>query len=101
MFSQACVKNSVHRGKVYTPLGKQNPRQDTPLAEPPTPPPPADIPSADPPPPRQLLQRTVRILLKCILVKNVLSIKISKFNINYYDYIMSNSWHLWTCHRMD
>ena len=46
MYSQACVKNSVHRGEVYTP-------------------------GRPPPPPRRPLQRTVRILLECVLVKSI------------------------------
>ena len=46
---EACVKNSVHEGKVYTP------RQVTP-------------PPGRHPLPTRLLQRTVRILLECILV---------------------------------
>ena len=54
MFSQACVKNFVHRGRgeVYTPQG------DTP----------SPWPGRHPPPGRRLLQRTIRILLDCILV---------------------------------
>ena len=44
MFSQACVKNSSHEGEVHPP-----PRQT-------------------PSPLRRLLQRTVRIILECILV---------------------------------
>ena len=43
MFSQACVKNSVYRWDVHPSW-------------------------TDTPPPRRLLQRTVRILLECILV---------------------------------
>ena len=66
MFSQACVKNSVHTGVVYTPLGRHptwadTPRPDTPQGRHPQ----ADTPA---PPPRRRLQRTVRILLECILV---------------------------------
>ena len=60
MFSQACVKNSVHggRGVSQHELGRQTP-------------PPAGIPAciwADLPPPRRPLQQTVRILLECFLV---------------------------------
>ena len=72
MFSQACVKNSVHGGGCvsqhalgqtpptqcmlgYTPPGQTTPRADTP-------PPFRHIPH------RRPLQRTVRILLECILV---------------------------------
>ena len=57
MFSQACVKNSVHRREVYTPLGKHPPGQtpslgrhpswaDTPLANTPR----ADTPFGETPP---------------------------------------------------
>ena len=65
MFSQACVKNSVHRG-VYTRVPPAQcmlgyiPLADTSLADTP--------PQTDPPPPRQPLQRTLRILLECILL---------------------------------
>ena len=60
MFSQACVKNSAHGG-LYTPAPGQTPPGQT------------APPRADTPPPqgRRLLQRTVRILLKCILFKNL------------------------------
>ena len=114
MFSQACVKNSVHRGGVYPSMhwGRHRPgqtpppRADTPpWADIPlprqTPPPWADIPllpSAcwdthtpcpvhagihplpsvcwDKPPPRPL-QRTVRILLKCILVCHIFTFSLT------------------------
>ena len=58
MFSEACVKNSVHRGEVYPgiPLGRP-PQADTPLGRQPS----------------QTLwdtvnKQAVRILLECILV---------------------------------
>ena len=92
-FSQACVKNSV-QGEVYspwvdTPLGRHLPWADKPPGRHPQAdfspgqthhidrylPPSADThPWADtpgkPPPPqgRRLLQRTVRILLECIII---------------------------------
>ena len=49
IFSQACVKNSVHRGLCTPPGQTPSPRQT-------------------PPPGRRLLQWTIRILLECILV---------------------------------
>ena len=66
-FSQASVKNSVHRGRCtsprQTPLGRHTP----PSRHPPW----ADIPlGRHPPPMRRLVQRTVRILLECIFVSN-------------------------------
>ena len=71
MFSQACVKNSVHRGKeVYTAPGRHPPARQTP-------PPRGKYPLADPirqpPPRRRPLQRRVRILLECILVGKIVS----------------------------
>ena len=74
IFSQECVKNSVHREGVsasvhtgiHTPPGRY-PQADNPLGRHPTPrqtPPCVDT----PPPSRRLLLRTVRILLECILV---------------------------------
>ena len=89
MFLQACVKNSVLGGQVYTPLGKhpllgrhppgrhppgRHPPGQTPFSgHPPMQAPPgrqAPL-GRHPPPPtsRRLLQRTVRILLECILVQ--------------------------------
>ena len=68
MFSQACVKNSVHRGVrgrctyPLPPARQMPPGQTPPLGR--HPPPWADVyPSV-----RRPLQRTVRILLECILV---------------------------------
>ena len=63
MFSQVCVKNSVHGGEVYTPWA------DTPLTD-------RHTPGKQTPhwladrhlPPPCLLQRTVCILRECILV---------------------------------
>ena len=55
MFSQACVKTSVHGGgvdRVHNPPGQTPPWVDTPTTA----------------PSRQSLQRTVHILLECILV---------------------------------
>ena len=62
MFSQACVKNSVHGGEDVQPLGR-HPLEDTPGQTPSWADPPGQT-----PPGRQLLQLTVRILLECILV---------------------------------
>ena len=63
MFSQACVKKSVHGGVCIpsctgadTPLGRHPPRQ---------------TPPGQTPPSRRLLQRTVRILLECIVIVTV------------------------------
>ena len=74
MFSEVCVKNSVHReGRCSPPwvdtplqgrhplLGRHPPWADTPPRKTP---PPGQTPHAS----RQLLQWTVRILLECILV---------------------------------
>ena len=89
MFSQACVKNSVHRGGLpqcmlgYTPLGRHpRPWADTPWADTPMArhPPWADTPpgktppsqTQPPPPSRRLLLRMVRILLECVLVTIIL-----------------------------
>ena len=77
MFSQACVKNSVHRGEVYTPMdtnsGQTSSRQTPPSGQ--TPPLGKHPlgrhhhPRQTPPPSiRWQLQQTVRILLQCILV---------------------------------
>ena len=62
MFSQVCVKNSVHRGvfanacwDTHPYLGRHPPQVDTPL-------------DRHSPPLRRPLQRTVCILLECILV---------------------------------
>ena len=82
MFSQACVKNSVHRGRMFrqsspwvdTPLDRHNPGQTPPRQTPPpeqTPPwtDPTSPPHwTDPLPGRRPLQQTVHILLECILV---------------------------------
>ena len=73
IFSQACVKNSVHRvGGVClsacsdTPLlGRQPPWTHRPLDRHPPPG------QTAPPPSSWLLQQTVRILLECILVKRL------------------------------
>ena len=75
MFSGVCVKNSFHRGRGVHPPDRHPPGQ-TSLAG--RHPPPADTTSwADTRPPwaatplprlRWLLERTVRILLECILV---------------------------------
>ena len=98
MFSQVCVKNSVHREEVYThtpgrhPLGRHTPLGSHPLgrhfwANTPAPPPQG----------RQLLQQTVRILLECNLVLNHL------FSLLWLDLYCSLSVHhicnqwLWTC----
>ena len=75
MFSQACVKNSVHRGGGCTPPrqtppldrhpGQTTPWADTPLVDTPwanTPP------GRHPPSIRRPLRRSVRILPECILV---------------------------------
>ena len=78
MFSQACVKNCVHWGRhmVYTPL-QQTPHPGQ------TPPPEQTPPWVDPPPSRQLLQRTVRILLECILVSYESDAKsVKRTNVN-------------------
>ena len=58
IFSQACVKNSVHggRGVCLSACWDTPPWTDPPHGQTP------------PPPSRRLLQRTVRILLECILV---------------------------------
>ena len=67
MFSQACVKNSVHRG-MYPSMHWGGGVADTTLADTP---PGRDPPWVDTPgqtPPQRPLQRTVRILLECILV---------------------------------
>ena len=92
MFSEACVKNSVHRGDVcpsacwdthslgrQPPTGQTTPQADTPRQTPPC----TDTPLGKHPPgrhpplgrhhptgqtPQRPLQRTVRILLECILV---------------------------------
>ena len=87
IFSQACVKNSVHKRRgvclnacwdthtppwqMHTPwclpqcmLGYTPPRRQTPLGR--QPPPRTDTPST-----RRSLQRTVRILLECFLVYNL------------------------------
>ena len=69
MFSQACVKNSVHGGGVHPPgqtplpLWHTPPRQTPPRKTPPLGQTHLSLPG------RRLLQRTVRILLECILVK--------------------------------
>ena len=74
MFSQACVKNSVHRGRGVHPLGRHPQADTTPLlADTLWTPPWADTPPPWTPPrqtplPLRPLQRTVRILLECILV---------------------------------
>ena len=58
MFSQACVKNSVHaRGGGVHPLGRH-------------------------PPGRRLLQRTVRILVECILVEYFFEIYVNVTTYN-------------------
>ena len=58
MFSQACVKNSVHRGGVvYTPPIRADPL-----------PPSGQTPTQTPPKPRRSLQQTVHILLERILI---------------------------------
>ena len=90
MFSQPCVKNSVHRGVGWrclpqcilgyttptpqadtpwadTPLGRQLPRQTPPSRHPPGRHPPGKHPLGYTPPGRSL-QWTVRILLECIFV---------------------------------
>ena len=60
MFSQACVKNSVHGGQAYTPLlGRHPPGQIFSHTSPCT---------DTLPPPRRPFQRMVRILLECILI---------------------------------
>ena len=68
MFSQVCVKNSVHGGEVYRPLGQTPHRTDTPRAN--TPPgrhPPGQtLPGQTSP--RWADTPTPRILLECILV---------------------------------
>ena len=81
MFSQACVKNSVLGGGGFArhpyPGRQTHPRATHLSGQTPLPPgqtsPQADLPGrhppwVDPPPIRRLLQRTVRILLECILV---------------------------------
>ena len=88
MFSQACVKNSVHKGEMYIPLGRHLPwadthspwtdialLADTPLGRHPpsrhTPPeqtPPGQAPPRQTPPIRQPFRRALRILLECIFV---------------------------------
>ena len=66
MFSQACIKKSLHRGRRTAPslgrdpLGRDPPQADTPARQ-----------TAPSHPIRRPLQRTVRILLKCILVIHV------------------------------
>ena len=63
MFSQACVTNSVHRGRGRcTPPEADTPRE-TPQVDTPSPPS-----GQTPLPIRRPLQQTVRILLECILV---------------------------------
>ena len=47
MFSQACVKNSLHRGEVYTAPGRHPPGQTPPWAENP----PGQTPREQTPPP--------------------------------------------------
>ena len=76
MFSQACVKNSVHKGggvSASVDTGIHTPQADTPWAanvcwdtQPPK-----QTPPGRPPLPRRSLQRTVRILLECIVVLKV------------------------------
>ena len=80
MFSQACVKNSVQGRRCTPPSGQTSPwvdtpsRQTPPLGRHPTPwqtPPQADtLLLGRHPPIRMSLQRTVRILMECILVYN-------------------------------
>ena len=81
VFTPVC--HSVHRGAVclsagwdthtpwQTPPGQTSPWADTPWVDTPW----TDLPARHPPgqilPSRRLLQRTVRILLECILVKSV------------------------------
>ena len=62
MFSQACVKNSVHREEVYTPPCADTPPRTDPPTQVDT------LLGRHPHPIRRPLQRTVRILLECILV---------------------------------
>ena len=77
MFSQVCVKNSVHGGVSQHALGQTPPtRVDSPWTDTPWPdttlgqtPPRTD----NPPSSRRLLQWMVRILLECILVLTVVS----------------------------
>ena len=83
MFSQACVKNSVQGGGVQPSLvGRHPPGQTPPWADTPgqTPlgrhplagtHPPGQTPPTTPPHPRWPLQRTVCILLECILVDGI------------------------------
>ena len=66
---------SVHRGEVYTPWADTSfPRQTPPSHQ-------ADTPCGQTPPPttKQPLQRTVRIILECILVQFVLSLLTTHF----------------------
>ena len=87
MFSQACIKNSVHRGDMSSgsggctpPRQTPTPQEDTPPGRHPAPgrhPLQADTPHRQTPPPsrqrhppRRPPQRTVRILLECILLFN-------------------------------
>ena len=79
IFSEACVKNFVHRRGVClgacwdTPPpphpGQTPPWADTPQADTPR----ADTPRQTPSPSRRLLQRTLRILLECILFISFIS----------------------------
>ena len=62
MFSQVCVKNSVQGGVSHHALGQTPSWADTPPGRHP----PGRLPQADTP--RRPLQRTVHILLECILV---------------------------------
>ena len=65
MFSQACVKSSIHMG-VYTSMHWAGGWVDTPWADTPWPThPPGQTPPLSP---KRPLQWTVRILLECILV---------------------------------
>ena len=72
MVSQACVKNSVHRGEVVYIPEADTPRRPTPPLADTTPSlsrhPPRQTPHLSRHPSRRPLQRAVRILLECILV---------------------------------
>ena len=83
MFSQACVKNSVHKGgSAPVHAGIHTPWADTPWQTPPRQTPPGQTPPwADSHPwsdalPRRPTQLTVRILLECFLVHNIFDLEL-------------------------
>ena len=104
MFSQACVKNSVHRGQVYTPLDTHTQSHTHPLEIHPLEHTPLDThlrthththtPQTLTPLPRWPLKQTVHILLECILVFYLHLIHLCRMHGVFTYAQISQYWHL-------